>query len=220
MTGIITARPHRSALALATLGALALTACGGATTRTTSTGEVVPVSSTIAMGSQSMAQMLASWPAMQRDAATMMSTKYGTPDVTSDRMLVWANKGPYTRIVLMRDAVQHDFPMPHQDFLTHTIKHAVPTNMLDELGAYDGSVWVHRTRGELSAQCDTEEHNNLALNLAHEVAMGRRTVEDARMMYAKTAMELKKGMSSPYASGLMFQVEPNAADAGKAVQMP
>jgi len=69
---------------------------------------------------------------------------------------------------------------------------------MDELFAFDGSLWVHRTRGAMTAQCDLEAHNNIALNLGHEVAMGRRTVADARAMYVKLAMEHKEGMASPY----------------------
>jgi len=60
------------------------------------------------------------------------------------------------------------------------VQHSVPGEMMDELFAFDGSLWVHRTRGEMNAQCDLEAHNNIALNLGHEVAMGRRTVADAR----------------------------------------
>lgn len=84
------------------------------------------------------------------------------------------------------------------------------------MNEYDGSVWYHRTRGELSAQCDKEEMNLLALNLAHDIITGKRTVADARAFYAKTAMAFKLGdKSSPYVQGLMFQPEPDAADRDK-----
>src|SRR5918992_649283 len=56
----------------------------------------------------------------------------------------------------------------------------------------------------------------LALNLAHDVATGARTVEDARAFYAKTAMEFKQGnRSSPYVTGLRFQPDRGAADPDK-----
>lgn len=103
--------------------------------------------------------------------------------------------------------------MPHMDYLTQTVKHSVPASKLDELNRFDGSVWFHRTRGELSAQCDKEPMNLLALNLAHDVITGTRSVSDARAFYAKTAMAFMQGdHSSPYVTGLMFQTEPNAAD--------
>lgn len=92
----------------------------------------------------------------------------------------------------------------------------MPWDLVDELTAYDGSVWFHRTRGELSAQCDVEAMNFLALNLAHDVVTGMRSVDDARAFYAKTAMEFKQGnRSSPYVTGLRFQPDRNAADADK-----
>ncbi len=143
----------------------------------------------------------------------MMRAKYGEPTVVGDRMLVWYRTGPFVKTAIARDDTPHNFPMAHVDYLTQTVKHRVPADKLDDLYEYDGSVWFHRTRGELSAQCDVEEMNYLALNLAHDVITGKRTPADARAFYAKTAMAFKQGdKSSPYVRGLIFQAEPNAAD--------
>ncbi len=164
--------------------------------------------------------MLASWPEKQRESARMLIAKYGQPNVSGDRLLVWYDKGAYKKIALSRDAQMHNFPMPHPDYLASTVMHSVPAGKLDELARYDGSVWFHRTRGELTAQCDKEEMNNLALNLAHEIAMSRRTVDDARAFFAKTAMAFMNGdKSSPYVTGIMFQQQMNAADPGTAAKM-
>jgi hypothetical protein len=58
--------------------------------------------------------------------------------------------------------------------------------------------------------------NFLALNLAHDIASGRRSVADARAFYARTAVEFKQGnRSSPYVTGLMFRAGANAADPDK-----
>lgn len=172
------------------------------------------------LGNGGAAAMLAAWPAKQRESGMMLVAKYGAPNVAGDQVMIWYNKGPYKKIELARTEVMHNFPMPHPDYLTATVMHTVPTDKVDDLAQYDGSVWFHRTRGELSAQCDKEEANNLALNLAHEIATGRRTVADARAFYAKTAMALMAGdKSSPYLSGIMFQQEPNAADADMAMKM-
>jgi hypothetical protein len=157
--------------------------------------------------------IVASWPAKPRDAASKLVAKYGQPSVTGDRMLVWYNKGPYSRIALSRDEQPHDFPAPHTDFLAETVRYRVPADRLDDLGRYDGSVWFQRTRGELTAQCDMEELDNLALNLANDIVTRRRTVEDARAFYAMTAMAFKQGdRSSPYLTGLLFTPQPNSAD--------
>lgn len=207
--------PRRIAMPVA-IGAamLAPLACASRSAEIESGGDVV------ATPSRTMSQIVASWPTKPREAAGKVSAKLGQPDVLSDDMMVWYNKGPYSRIVLLRDEVPHNFPVPHTDFLSHTVKHNVPGDKLDELYAFDGSLWVHRTRGEMTAQCDLEAHNNIALNLGHEVAMGRRTVEDARAMYLRLAMEHKQGMTSPYTSGIMFQTMPNAADPDTAMKKP
>jgi hypothetical protein len=204
-------RRHRTALAL--VGAAVLsTGCAPGTMRTESGGEMAMPGGTRPAASV----VLAAWPMKQRETATMLIGKYGNPDVVGDRMLVWFDTGPFTKTVLRRDAAPHDFPMPHVDYLTQTVLYRVPADKVDDLFEYDGSVWAHRTRGELSAQCDVEGMNFLALNLAHDIASGRRSVADARAFYARTAMEFKQGnRSSPYVTGLMFRPGANAADPDK-----
>ncbi|MBA3579901.1 MAG: hypothetical protein H0W42_07945 [Gemmatimonadaceae bacterium] len=202
-------RPHdRPRLALA-LAATSLAACvsgPGGTTRMESAGPMVTARATASA-------MVAAWPAKQRETVALMTAKYGEPTVMGDRMLAWYGNGPFVMTAIARDEVVHNFPMAHVDYLTQTVKHRVPADKLDDLNEYDGSVYFHRTRGELSAQCDVEEMNFLALNLAHDVIMSKRTPADARAFYAKTAMAFKQGdKSSPYTRGLIFQSESNAAD--------
>jgi hypothetical protein len=197
-----------AARALTTIASVALVGCTTARVQTAG-GEVEIVP-------RAVSNVIASWSNAQKEAATTVIGKYGQPDLVGDRMLVWYNKGPYVTIALNRDAQPHDFPMPHTDFLTQTVKYALPLDKLDELAQYDGSVWFHRTRGELSAQCDKEEMNNLALNLASDVATGKRSVADARAFYATTAMEFKQGnRSSPYVTGLIFPTNSATADRDK-----
>ena len=200
-------------VSIAILAALTLAAAcssGRSVTRMESGGEIeLPTATT----SPSAQAAIAAWPAMRKEAATKLIDKYGPPDVVGERMLVWHDKGPYVKTSISRDEVAHNFPMPHTDFLAQTVKYRVPLDKLDDLAAYDGSVWFHRTRGEMTAQCDMEELNNLALNLAHDVASGRRTIDDARAFYGKTAMAFKSGdRSSPYLTGLIFQPSATAAD--------
>ena len=184
----------------------------GGTVQGTAGGEVVSARA----GGPSARQLLAAWPEKQRGTAEEMIAKYGEPTVVGERMLVWYGTGPFVKTAVHRDEIPHNFPMPHVDYLTQTVKHAVPANRLAELNEYDGSVWYHRTRGELSAQCDVEAMNFLALNLSHDIITGKRSAADARAFYAKTAMAFKAGdKSSPYVTGLTFQPEPNAADPDK-----
>ena len=198
-----------SARTVAVCALLAVSTAVSAQQRRTSAGDVDKPRIT----GRALTDLLASWPAKQRETAMMLISKYGEPTVAGDRMLVWYNTGPFVKTAVAKDEAPHNFPMPHTDYLTQTVKHTVPADKLAALYEYDGSVWFHRTRGELSAQCDVEAMNFLALNLAHDVITGKRTAADAREFYAKTAMAFKQGdKSSPYVNGLIFPTEPNAAD--------
>jgi len=198
----------RAAAAVTT--AVVLAGCASGSAQTPSMDRM-PMSTSSMMNDRSA--MLARYPEKQRQTASEMMAKYGQPDVMSDHMIAWFNKGGFVKTVIARESVPHNFPMAHVDYLTQTVKHRVPAGRVDQLNEYDGSVYFHRTRGELSAECDVEAMNLLALNLAHDVAMNRRTVADARAFYARTAMAFKNGdRSSPYVTGLTFQQEPNAAD--------
>jgi len=97
----------------------------------------------------------------------------------------------------------HDFPMPHPDLLGHVIDYRL-SRQFDELATYDGSVIVERTKGELSARCHKEEANFLALDVAHDVLTGKRTIEEAQRFYAETVEALLAGEKPPYTQWLQF----------------
>jgi hypothetical protein len=56
-----------------------------------------------------------------------------------------------------------------------------------------------------------EEANFLALNLAHEIVTGKRSVEDARDFYPKAVMAHMQKQPSPYAEKLQFGPQRNTA---------
>lgn len=151
-------------------------------------------------------EVLAGWMGTPKEVAMKTMEKYGQPTGVTPNMLVWENSGPWKRTVVHRQEVAHNFPMPHTDLLEQFIDYSVPADKFDELAMYDGSVAVQRTVGEMSARCDKEEMNFLALNLANDIVMGKRSVKDARDFYAMTAMAFKNGQTSPYTQGLQFQV--------------
>jgi len=152
------------------------------------------------------------WPMASQMAAKDMMDKYGKPDEMTPTMLVWNNKGPWAKTVVFKMEYPHNFPMPHTDLMQQWISFKVPTDKLDELAQYDGSVVVERTTGMFSARCDKEAANFLALNLAHDIIMGKRTVEEARKMYGEEAMKMKAGTMTEYTKGLMFSSNMSAAD--------
>jgi hypothetical protein len=119
-------------------------------------------------------------------------------------MLTWFNNGPWKRTIVYKEEVRHDFPKPHTDFVEQFIDYRVPTDKFDELAAYDGSVIVERTKGEISARCDKEEMNLLALNLSHDIVRGTKSVDQARQFYADTAVAAMKGEKPAYITALQF----------------
>jgi sporulation protein YlmC with PRC-barrel domain len=157
--------------------------------------------------------MINSWPQASQKAAQEMARKYGQPDVMSDSMLVWDDAGQFAKCIVFRNEVQHQFPVQHSDVLEQCVSYRVPADMVDDLAKFDGSLMVYRTGGFLSARCNNEAMNILALNLAHEIITGKRTPEDARQFLSTTAQQFMQGQSSEYTEGLMFQTsQGNAAD--------
>lgn len=179
-----------------------------------------PVRETATLGMPAPAtvrDMYMDWPMSSRDAATMMTTKYGNAHEATPTMLVWHNVGPWKHIYLARDPVPHHFPKHHEDVMEQVVNYRVPPDMVDELAAFDGSVIYERTKGELSARCDTEGANFLALNLAHEIVTGKRSVEDARREYAMQIKAMMENRPAPLTERLMFTPQMNAADPDRPV---
>lgn len=154
----------------------------------------------------SAAQVVAGWPETAREAANSMIQKYGAPDEVTPTMVVWHDNGPWKRTIVRREEIQHDFPMPHKDVLEQFIDYDVPPASFDELAMYDGSVIAERTRGEISARCDKETANLLALNLAHDIVTGQRTVEEARTTYAEQMRAMMNNQPAPLTEGFTFAV--------------
>ena len=85
------------------------------------------------------------------------------------------------------------------------------------LAEFDGSVVAERTAGEVSARCHDEEANNLALNLAHDIVTGEKTVDEARAYYAKEFLDYRRGLPTPYMDELRFEPRRDTPDADERV---
>ncbi len=151
-------------------------------------------------------QSLEGWPDTSRAVAERMIEKYGPPTESTPSMLIWQGNGPWKRTVVYREETLHQFPRRHSDVLEQTVNYRVPAKKLGDLEQFDGSLVVNRTKGELSAMSDSEEHNFLLLNLADEIANGKRSVKDARNFAAKTTVLTSAGRTSPYVDKLNFIV--------------
>lgn len=154
-------------------------------------------------------EILEQWPKSHREVAKTLIERYGRADEATESHLVWIDNGPWAMTLLLREEFEHNWPDSHVDFLQQFVRFKVPVDKFDDIARFDGSVQIDRTAGLVSARCGGEAMNYLALNLAYEIATGKRTTEDARAFYAKTA---KGDRSSPYVTSLLFSQSENSAD--------
>ena len=168
------------------------------------------------------AKNLKGWPPERQALAAHLVAKYGPPQDVSQRQIAWFDNWPWKRTVLYRDGDLHKFPIAHRDVLWQTVNYKVAPNRLAAILAYNGSVLIDRTRGEITAHCDSEEDNFLTLNLADNVATGADTVEQARAYHAQVYEGLRIKEPSEYAYKLRFAT-PNTnattADPGEEAEL-
>lgn len=150
---------------------------------------------------------MAEWPQAARTAATFMTETYGPPAAVTADFIAWGRTGPWKRTLIFRHEYPHEFPIHHTDVMQQWIDYKASPEVYDDIAAYDGSVVLERTVGEMSARCDKEPANFLALNLAHEVATKKRTVEDARATYGEQVAAMLAKRAAPYTEKLLFQVQ-------------
>ena len=169
------------------------------------------------MDTTQMMAMMGTWPAASKDAAMFMMKKYGAPAAMTAEMAIWGKTGPWKRTIVYGMEFPHEFPMHHTDVMQQWIDYKAPAAMYDDLVMYDGSVVLERTSGEMSARCDKESANFLALNLANEIVTGKRTVADSRRVYGAQIMEMKAMRPAPYTEKLMFAPMMNTNDPDQSV---
>ncbi len=152
-------------------------------------------------------RVMSDWPETSKKAARAMLEEYGLPSGVTGEMMIWRESGPFVKTIVYSDPVQHNFPVPHEDVLEQYVNFEVPPEKMDELARYDGSVVVFLTDGLMSARCDREAMNILALNLAAEIINDDRSVEEARRKYADVARAYKQGNRPEITQRLAFETE-------------
>lgn len=162
--------------------------------------------------SETVSKVMSQWPEAAREAADLVLRAYGEPDECTPSEMVWFNAGPWKRIVATKRFFEHRFPVPHTDSVECFVDYAVPPGAVSALAYFDGSVMVERTAGEMSARCHDEQANFLALNLAHDIITGAKSVSQARQYYAEEFLNYRRGVPTPYMDGLRFSVPRNSAD--------
>ena len=149
-------------------------------------------------------EVLRSWPTRNALAARSLIEAYGPPDFITGRMMVWNRRGPWDQIAVYRESIPHDFPTIHEDFLEHKVRYDVPENKVKILNEFDTSLFVDEVHGTLSARCDSEKTNILALNLADEIATERRDVDSARRAMREMTAKAMAGKSIREMQKLLF----------------
>jgi hypothetical protein len=174
----------------------------GTTNATNNTSATI--SSLVPMDQATVDKALANWNTKSQDLARTLINKYGQPQEATPMRLVWYNNGPWKRTELINEEVSHNFPKPHSDVLLQVVNYRVPADKADDLVQFDGSIIVDRTKGELGVRCDSEESNFVALNLANDILMGKKTVNDARRFLSETVVDAKH---PEYQKSFLFDVK-------------
>lgn len=159
--------------------------------------------------------ILNNWENEPLEGAKRIIEKYGYPQEATMSKLIWHHNDPWKRTVIHRKTVPHNFPHPHPDFLEQTIDYRVPLYLYDNIAMFDGSLTIERTKGEVSAMCDQEAMNILALNVLNDIVAGQCDVRQAKAFLAHTAyMYLNMDAQSPYTEGLLFPKQHYTGDPG------
>ncbi len=200
------------AAAMATIACLATVGCDASrNSQVEKDGAVTAESAASAADTRSPREqtsvdsIIAGWADRPRLGAQQMIKKYGQPQDVTDMKLVWHNPGPFKKIAVMNLETPHDFPMPHVDYMEHTILYNVPADKLADLLVFDGSSTINRTTGELTARCDLEGHNVLTLNLDHDIVTGKKTVAEARQAFGEMVQQEMMGKPPAYITALQFK---------------
>ena len=143
------------------------------------------------------------WSAPSADAARRLLDQYGVPDDASVNNLAWNGNGPWRRTVVRNRPRVYRSPRDF-DLVVQTVKYPLTREQAAELIAFSPALTVDVDRGELSSAASREEVNCLNLNLADEVARGRKSIAEAQAAYVRTLDLAAAGKSSPYMSELRF----------------
>ena len=153
------------------------------------------------------------WPAAPQKMAKDMVNQYGPPNEATPTLLIWHDSGPWKRTIVTSDETAHDFPTPHTDFISQTINYDVPVEKLPELAKFDGSLLINRTAGQVTASCDNEAANYLAVNLMHDIVEGRLTAEQARAELGEQQAAWLVNREAPYTDSVRF-AQPAESETG------
>lgn len=158
--------------------------------------------------------LISKWPSASRTIASDLIHFYGMPHEATQTMLIWHYNGPWKRTVIHREGVRHNIPHAHVDILEQTVDAKIPIHKHNDITSFDGSILIDKTRGEMTAFCESESANTLILNLAHDIAIDTKTPRQAREFLNKFEGPIHANWPNPYKDSLQFTstILPNNQD--------
>lgn len=157
--------------------------------------------------------IIENWPPAPKKMAQDMVQQYGLANEATPTLLIWHDSGPWKRTIVTSDETAHEFPTPHTDFISQTISYDVPVEKLPELAKFDGSLIVYRTAGQVTASCDNEAANFLAVNVMHDIVAGKLTAQEARKEFGEQQAAWLVNREAPYTEGIRFS-QPTESQTG------
>jgi len=148
--------------------------------------------------------VISHWREGPRATARQMIAEYGPPGKATWRALRWTGAGPWAKIIAHRDAWPRIAGARKHDWLEQTVSFRVPVKAEDELHRFDERIEINASAGQLTSLSPDEPTNILLLNLAQEIATGKRDVRSAREFAARTEALARAGKSSVYRERLLF----------------
>ena len=140
---------------------------------------------------------ITTWFEAPRLMTELMMERYGPPDDLTPGVATWYERGRWKRITVRGEA--------HEGYLEQTVGYRPRPEAISSLRAFDHGVRLDPAREELTAASNLESLNYLALNMANEVALGKRTARNAQEFFVKTAKLASSGKSSAYLEKLQFE---------------
>jgi hypothetical protein len=163
------------------------------------------------------ASLTSGWPESSIIAAREMVEKYGDPQETTSNSLIWRNIAPFKEIIVHKEVYSHRFPLLHQNSLEHVVDYKAPTDKIDDVWRYNGSIVLNQTKGQMSSYAESEAMNVLALNLANQVMTGKMSSDAARVTFGKETMNHLNGKKTAYTQVLGFGTQFNTPDEGVSI---
>ena len=127
--------------------------------------------------------------------AQHLTKKFGPPDESTNKRVVWYNKDGFKRIEVKDEYTLHCCPAPHYDFVYSTIDLHVPKEFVKVLAESSESILLDLLKNEVSARCATLSANAVTLNYVLDVVSGK--VQGSKEEYEKRIKLLYKNKLDP-----------------------